>query len=146
MWLPAVLGSFCRPKNDPGRKGVDRGGSEMVGCCGYRPAWSLLGDRVRRCNSPLDAQGIRSGEVDPLGNQFAELTVHLERELLECAAFAIDRKVAGAEIRNLLDDRGIVLLHVAPPWVGGRLSSFNGLSSFCNLFAFDEFVLQKIHF
>lgn len=66
--------------------------------------------------------------MDPLGNQFAKLTVNLQGELFECAALAIEREVAGAEIRILLDDRGIVLLHDAPPWVGGRLSSFDGLS------------------
>ncbi|GEM_PF-1947891 len=47
---------------------------------------------------------------------------------MKCAALAIEREVAGAEIRNCLDDRGIGFLHNAPPWVEGRLSSFRELS------------------
>ena len=66
--------------------------------------------------------------MDPLGNQLAESAVHFEGELFECAALAIERKVAGAEIRILFDDRGIRFLHDTPPWVGGRLTSFGELS------------------
>ncbi len=80
----------------------------------------------------LDAHCVGSGEVDPLGNQLAELAIHLEGELLKRATFGIEGEVAVAEIGFLLDDRDVALLHGCTPvgWRTPLVVLFSGLSAF----------------